>query len=231
MIGNRILQYIICSLIFNYSCIKDIDENKVFKNLDASRTGIEFNNLLTENDTLNYFTFPYMYEGGGVAVGDINNDSLLDIYFTGNQVPNKLYLNKGNLEFEDITEKAGVSGDSRWYTGVTMADINGDGFLDIYCSVGGKDKPRVNQLFLNNGDGTFSEEANELGIADTADSVQGTFFDYDKDGDLDLYVANYPPTSFSMPTDNYTFLMTKRKESLSDHLYRNDGSSYLQRSS
>ena len=226
MIRNRVLQFIICLLIFNYSCTNDTDENKIFKSLDASRTGIEFNNILTENDTLNYFTFPYMYEGGGVAVGDINNDGLLDIYFTGNQVDNKLYLNKGNLEFEDITGKAGVSGDNRWYTGVTMADVNSDGFLDIYCSVGGKDEPRINQLFLNNGDETFFEKASELGIADGGDSVQGTFFDYDKDGDLDLYVANYPPTAFNTPAFIYLHLMKNVKDIQSDHLYRNDGNTF-----
>lgn len=226
MIGNRVYQIIICLLIFNYSCTNDTDENKIFKSLDASRTGIEFNNILTENDTLNYFTFPYMYEGGGVAVGDINNDGLLDIYFTGNQVSNKLYLNKGNLEFEDITGKAGVSGDNRWYTGVTMADVNSDGFLDIYCSVGGKDEPRINQLFLNKGDGTFFEKASELGIADGGDSVQGTFFDYDKDGDIDLYVANYPPTAFNTPAFIYLHLMQNVKDNQSGHLYRNDGNTF-----
>ena len=226
MIGKRVLYLVFYLLVFNYSCTKETDENRIFKSLEVSRTGIEFNNILTENDTLNYFTFPYMYEGGGVAAGDINNDGLIDLYFTGNQVANKLYLNKGNLAFEDITDNAGVSGDDRWYTGVTMADINGDGYLDIYCAVGGKDEPRINQLFLNNGDGTFLEKAGEFGIADGGDSVQGTFFDYDKDGDLDLYVANYPPTSFSTPAFMYLHLMKSVKDIQSDHLYRNDGNTF-----
>jgi hypothetical protein len=201
-------------------------EGKIFSNLNPSKTGINFMNTLTENDSINYFTFPYLYQGGGIATGDINNDGLLDMYFTGNMVDNKLYLNKGNLQFEDITDKAGVSGDKRWYTGVTMADINGDGFLDIYCSVGGKYQPKQNQLFLNKGDGTFVEKAKEFSIDDIGDSVQGTFFDYDKDGDLDLYVANYPPTNFSTPTYYYSFLMKNVKDEQSDHLYRNDGNTF-----
>ena len=201
-------------------------DSKIFANVTPTSTGINFKNILTENDSINYFTFPYLYEGGGIATGDINNDGLLDLYFTGNQVSNKLYLNKGNLQFEDITEKAGVSGDDRWYTGVTISDVNGDGFLDIYCSVGGKFGPKNNQLFLNNGDGTFLDKSVEFGIDDNGDSLQGTFFDYDKDGDLDLYVANYPPTSFSTPTFLYVYMMNNVKDQQSDHLYRNDGNKF-----
>lgn len=201
-------------------------EGKIFSMLTPSQTGIEFSNTLTENDSLNYFTYSYLYMGGGVSTGDINNDGLLDLYFTGNQVPNKLYLNKGNLKFEDITEKAGVAGDNRWYTGVTMADINGDGYLDIYCSVGGKFGPKENQLFINNTDGTFTEKAAQYGVADIGNSVQATFFDYDKDGDIDMYVANYPPTNFKSPTFYYTFKMNNLDDHESDHLYRNDGGTF-----
>ncbi|MEW2921696.1 VCBS repeat-containing protein [Muricauda sp. ANG21] len=199
---------------------------KIFSALTHTDTGIDFANHLTENDSLNYFTYSYLYMGGGVATGDINNDGLIDIYFTGNQVLNKLYLNKGNLQFEDITQTAGVAGDDRWYTGVAMADINGDGFLDIYCSVSGKFAPKNNQLFLNNGDGTFTEKAAEYGLDDPGNSVQATFFDYDKDGDLDLYVANYPPTPFSSPTFVYSYRMNNLEDIESDHLYRNDGDSF-----
>ncbi|MFD2099020.1 VCBS repeat-containing protein [Flagellimonas iocasae] len=199
------------------------EDAKIFSTLSPTETGVDFANHLTENDSLNYFTYSYLYMGGGVATGDINNDGLIDIYFTGNQVSNKLYLNKGDLKFEDITQTAGVAGDDRWYTGVAMADINGDGYLDIYCSVSGKFGPRNNQLFLNNGDGTFSEKAAEYGLDDPGNSVQATFFDYDKDGDLDLYVANYPPTSFSSPTFVYTYRMNNVTDIESDHLYRNDG--------
>lgn len=197
-------------------------DSKIFSRVSHQKSGIDFKNTLVENDSLNYFTYSYLYMGGGVAAGDINNDGLVDLYFSGNQVDNKLYLNKGNLQFEDITEKAGVGGDSRWYTGVTMGDVNGDGLLDIYCSVGGKFGPWENQLYINKGDGTFSEEAQAYGLADIGNSVQATFFDYDNDGDLDLYVANYPPTKFDSPTFVYTYKMQNVKDEESDHLFRND---------
>jgi len=161
--------------------------------------------------------------GGGVAAGDINNDGLIDLYFTGNAVPNRLYLNKGNLQFEDISEKSGLLGDSRWYTGVTMSDVNGDGFLDIYCSVSGNFEPRENQLFLNNGDNTFTERAEGYKVDDSGYSVQSTFFDYDLDGDLDLFVANYPPTSFKAPNSYYLFKTMNTQDEETDNLYRNDG--------
>lgn len=196
---------------------------KIFNTISSADTGINFSNTLTENDSLNYFTYSYLYMGGGISAGDINNDGLIDLYFTGNQVSNKLYLNKGNLKFEDITDKAGVGGDTRWYTGVTMADVNGDGFLDIYCSVGGKFESKHNQLFINNGNGTFTEKAKEYGLDDIGNSVQATFFDYDKDGDLDLYIANYPPTKFNSPSFYYAYKMNNTLDIESDHLYRNDG--------
>ena len=214
------------SLLFLAGCSNEESGEKIFATLSHSDTGIEFSNNLTENDSLNYFTYGYIYLGGGVATGDINNDGLIDVFFTGNQVSNKLYLNKGNLKFEDITKKAGVGGDSRWYTGVTMADVNGDGFLDIYCSVGGKFGPKNNELYINNGNGTFTEKAKEYGIDDIGNSVQGTFFDYDKDGDLDLFVANYPPTRFNSMTSDYLQMMVHVKDDETGHLYRNDGNHF-----
>ena len=162
--------------------------------------------------------------GGGVSVGDINNDNLDDIFFTGNMTENRLYLNKGNLEFNDITSSAGVGGDDKWYTGSTMVDINNDGYLDIYVSVSGLDGIKNNELYINNGDNTFTESANEYGIDDIGNSVQATFFDYDKDGDLDLYVANYPMTPFDAPSSYYSFKMQNPKDYETDNLYRNDGS-------
>ncbi|GGX33027.1 VCBS repeat-containing protein [Aquimarina muelleri] len=210
-------------LLVNCSQRHTLIDEQIFSNLPPSTTGIQFQNILTETDSLNYFTYSYLYMGGGIATGDINNDGLLDLYFTGNQVSNKLYLNKGNLKFEDITITAGVSGDDRWYTGVTMVDINNDGFLDIYCSVSGKFGVKKNQLFLNNGDNTFLEKASQYGIDDVGNSTQGVFFDYDRDGDLDLYVANYPPTKFNAPNFYYKFKMSNIKDIETDHLYRNDG--------
>lgn len=193
-----------------------------FSKLDTTATGIDFKNELTETHSYNYFTYPYMYLGGGVSTGDINNDGLEDIFFTGNMVDNKLYLNKGNLEFEDISQSAGVVGDERWYSGTTFVDINQDGYLDIYCSVGGKNGPNNNVLYINNQDNTFTEKGKEYGIDCDGISMHATFFDYDKDGDLDLYVINYPPTSFAAPVAYYHYMLDNHSEKDSDKLYRND---------
>lgn len=217
--------------IYLTACSKKKEETvtenqKIFNKIEHKQSGIEFSNNLTENDSLNYFTYAYIYMGGGISAGDINNDGLIDLYFTGNMVPNKLYLNKGNLRFEDISGKAGVAGDSRWYKGTTMADVNNDGYLDIYCSVGGKFGKMENQLFINNGDNTFTEKAEQYGIADKANSVQSTFFDFDLDGDLDLYIANYPPTSFNAPNHFYAFKQKFPKENDVDRLFRNDGDTF-----
>jgi hypothetical protein len=219
------LKYILLGfvLIFMACSEKNIQpSSKLFTNVSYELTGVDFINTLTENDSLNYFTYSYLYMGGGISVGDINNDGLKDLFFTGNQVSNKLYLNKGNLKFEDVTESARISGDQRWYTGTTMVDVNNDGLLDVYCSVGGKFTSKNNQLFVNNGDATFTERAAEYGIDDAGNSVQATFFDYDKDGDLDLYVANYPPTKFNLSIYGYKKKMELVKDHETDHLYRND---------
>ncbi len=219
----------LCILIFVIaSCTKESEPSKdtLFKQLSKDETGVDFANTLTENDSLNYFSYSYLYMGGGVSAGDINNDGLIDLFFTGNMVANKLFLNKGGLKFEDISEKAGLLGDDRWYTGVTMADVNNDGFLDIYCSVGGKFTPKENLLYINNGDATFTESAKIYGIDDIGNSVQATFFDYDLDGDLDLYVANYPPTNFSASNTHYKFKMKEVSDTETDKLYRNDGEKF-----
>jgi len=200
---------------------------KIFNKLEPTHTGISFSNDLTETDSLNYLNYAYIYMGGGVSTGDINNDGLIDIFFTGNMVSNKLYLNKGNLQFEDISEKAGITGDKRWFTGVTMADVNNDGYLDIYCAVGGKHGAKENLLYINNKDNTFTEKASVYGIADIGNSIQSTFFDYDNDGDLDLYVANYPPISFNTPNHFYAYKMKNTKDVETDHLYRNDGDKFI----
>ncbi|MEM6800455.1 MAG: CRTAC1 family protein, partial [Bacteroidota bacterium] len=186
-------------------------------------SGLGFSNEIVENDSLNYFNFPYLYLGAGVSVGDINNDGLADLYFTGNQVPNKLYLNKGNLEFEDISKAAGVEGDQRWYSGSTMIDINQDGYLDIYVSVSGKSGNTANQLFINQGDNTFTEEAEAYKIADKSISIQSTFFDYDRDGLLDLFVANYPIVRVSAGNQYYKDKIEENRLEDSGHLYRNKG--------
>ena len=207
------------------SC-NNTSDNKQFTLLSSTQTGVDFINELKENNTMNYFTYPYIYMGGGVSVGDINNDNLDDIFFTGNMAQNRLYLNKGNLVFDDITLSAGVGGNDKWYTGSTMVDINNDGYLDIYVSVAGLDGVKNNELLINNGDNTFTEMASEYGIDDIGNSVQATFFDYDKDGDLDLYVANYPMTPFDAPSSYYYYKMQNSEDYETDNLYRNDGSSF-----
>jgi hypothetical protein len=221
----KIFLFIAALVLIGCSKEKKAD-TAIFNSLTQEESGIDFTNTLTENDSLNYFTYSYLYMGGGVAAGDINNDGLVDLFFTGNMVPNKLYLNKGELKFEDISDQAGLSGDNRWYTGVTMTDVNSDGYLDIYCSVGGKFGPKENQLFINNGDSTFTEQAMQYGLADAGNSVQATFFDYDLDGDVDMYLANYPPTAFNAPNSFYRFKQMFPKPVETDKLYRNDGETF-----
>ena len=167
-------------------------DQTLFTRMSSGHTGIDFANNLPFDKDFNIYTYRNYYNGGGVAIGDINNDGLLDIYLTGNVTPNKLYLNQGNFKFKDITEEAGVEGKREWSTGVSMADVNGDGLIDIYlCNSGDiKGDNKQNELFINNGDLTFKEQAQEYGIADRGYTTHAAFFDYDKDGDLDLYILN-----------------------------------------
>ncbi|MEX0882923.1 MAG: VCBS repeat-containing protein, partial [Cyclobacteriaceae bacterium] len=199
----------------------------MFTELSSDESGIDFENYLTENDSVNYFNYMYIYMGGGVAIGDLNNDGLQDIYLTGNMVENKLYLNKGNLKFEDITHVAGAGGDSRWVTGVTMGDANQDGWLDIYVSVSGKWETTKNLLFINDArDGevpTFTESAERYGLADEGNSTQAVFFDYDRDGDMDLYVINYPIVPSRTNIMEYLSFRDNAPYHRSDRLYRNNG--------
>ena len=222
--------YLLSVLELSKSCIR-VNEGKnisLFQKLSSGKTNITFKNTLTESDTFNYFLYSYIYMGGGVSVADFNNDGLTDIYFTGNMVSNRLYINKGNLEFEDVTRVSNTGGDSRWMLGSTVCDINNDGWPDIYVSVSGLFDMRENLLFVNQGtnkDGipVFIEQAEKYGINDPGLSTQSTFFDYDNDGDLDLYVANYPITGFKAPPFYYRQMMRNIKLKDSDHLYRNNG--------
>ncbi len=171
------------------------EEQKIetlFTLLEPEETGISFINKVENQKNFNIFKYRNFYNGGGVAIGDINNDGLQDIYLTGNMVPNRLYLNKGNMQFEDISEKAGVLGNKPWSTGVVMVDINNDGLMDIYvCNAGNMEgNNHDNDLYINNGDLTFTEKAEEYNLAKTGFTTHASFFDYDKDGDLDAYILN-----------------------------------------
>src|SRR5690349_13833664 len=172
----------------------------LFRLLDPGQTGVTFANTITTSDSLNVQTDSYVYNGAGVAVGDVDNDGLPDIYLAGNMLSSRLYRNKGGMRFEDVTARAGV-GTDRWATGVAMADVNGDGFLDIYVSVSGPEwtppARRANLLFVNEGDGTFTEQAARYGIADSGLTTHAAFLDYDGDGCLDLFVLENSPSDFN----------------------------------
>lgn len=198
-------------------------ESTLFTLLSVEESGVSFVNRLTESDTLNYFNYPYLYMGGGVSVLDVNNDGLSDLFFTGNMVADALYLNKGDMKFKDISNSAEINKNGSWHTGSTIVDINQDGWTDIYVSVSGKSGDLKNLLYVNNQNNTFTERAEEYGIADTGNSTQSTFFDYDLDGDLDLFVANYPPAPFNSSNFYYKKRMRNPKLAQSDRLYRNEG--------
>ena len=208
------------SSLFLISCHRS---NTLFVTLSSSRTHINFENKVENKHLFNILYYLYFYNGGGVAIGDVNNDGLPDIYFTANSKGNnKLYLNKGNFEFEDITDKAGVAGTADWCTGVTMADVNGDGLLDIYVSAvsGGYGLKGHNELFINNGNSTFTEKSKEYGLDFSGFTTQTAFFDYDHDGDLDCYILNQS----HHPHQNIVDTINRHQyDSLSgDRFYRND---------
>ncbi|MFV5700560.1 VCBS repeat-containing protein [Flavobacterium sp. XS2P12] len=190
---NRIILFLLLILIFS-NCSKENSTNEyaLFSKLDSSNTGINFVNEVKNGADMNIFKYRNFYNGGGVAIGDVNNDGLSDVFFTSNLGANKLYLNKGNFKFEDVSKKAGVEGNKSWSTGVVMVDINGDGLLDIYvCSAGNNINSIIkSQLFINNGNLTFTDKAEQYNLADTGITTHAAFFDYDKDGDLDCYILN-----------------------------------------
>jgi hypothetical protein len=198
-----------------------------FELLSSEKTGIDFNNSIRESEKVNHLYYNQIYSGAGVAIGDINNDGLSDIFFCGNQVSDRLYLNKGNFKFEDITKKSRAAKNSGWSWGVTMADVNSDGYLDIYVSRNGESMvpdERKNQLYINNQDLTFTESAMAYGLADAGFSSQAVFFDMDNDGDLDMYQVNQLPDArlFS----RYINIPKERDKYYSDKLYKNEGGRY-----
>jgi enediyne biosynthesis protein E4 len=221
-------------LLLQFCCVgcTNNEPSVLFQELSADVTKITFANSITVSDTLNILDYNYFYNGGGVAAADFNNDNLTDLFFTGNQVTSRLYLNKGNFSFSDITEVSGV-GTSNWATGVAVADINNDGFLDMYVSYAGHKQPerRTHQLFINQGvtkEGIpqFKDEAERYGVADTSYTTQSAFIDYDRDGDLDLLLANHYQ-DFRNP--NYPTPKLRNGASPSNmKLYRNEGARFTE---
>jgi hypothetical protein len=213
-------------LFIHFSCKEA--SRKLFVEVSPEHSHVNFKNEIQEDIAYNILTYEYLYNGGGVAVGDVNNDGLPDIMFTGNMTPNKLYLNKGNFQFEDITDKAGVAGRNRWKTGVVMADVNGDGLMDIYvCYSGpGTDADRSNELYINNGikNGipTFTECAKKYGLdAPGTYTTSVAFFDMDNDGDLDMFMVNHGDMFYN-PFFNTDKLRSTRDPRYGNRLYRND---------
>lgn len=210
---------------------RDVNPSELIGSLEllpSEKTGIDFSNTIQESTYFNHYYYSQMYVGSGVAIGDINNDGLPDVFFGGNQVVDRLYLNKGNLEFEDITKKSKVAKNSGWTWGVTMADVNADGYLDIYVSRNGNSpnpEDRRNQLYINNQDETFTESAQKYGLGDYGFSTQAVFFDMDNDGDLDMYQVNQVADKKlllinKIPQDQFKFFR--------DKLYRNDNGKYTE---
>ncbi len=216
----KILVFLSFAALTSISCLKK-EKETLFVLLPAYKSGVDFDNRIFTNDTLNALNFDYIYNGGGVAVGDLNNDGFPDLFFAGNMVSSALYLNKGNLEFEEITGRAGMETDF-WVTGTSMVDLNGDGMLDIYLSVANKNPEKSkNKLYINNGDLTFTEMAAAFGLDDDGYSTHAAFFDYDGDGDLDVYVLTN-----AYENSNRNHIQAKKiagENPSTDRLYRNNG--------
>ncbi|GAB4001084.1 VCBS repeat-containing protein [Spirosoma daeguense] len=213
----------IVSFLLLLVCLGCQKHKVLFEKTDATTTGISFTNQLKETEQENVLAFEYFYNGAGVAAGDLNNDGRVDLYFAGNQVDNKLYINKGDFRFDEVTEKAGVSGRANgWKTGVTLADVNADGWLDIYVSYSGlrPDSLRRNQLFINNHNLTFTDQAATYGLDDAGYSVQANFFDYDRDGDLDCFLINHNLKNYQRK--EAAVMRAERDYNAGDKLFRND---------
>lgn len=206
-----------------FSCSKKA-EQKLFEEQLPENTSVNFENKVIQDQDNHVLNYPYYFNGGGVAIGDINNDGLEDIYFSGNLVPNKLYLNKGNFQFEDITEKAGVGAIAGWKTGVTFVDLDQDGFLDIYVCRSAMDDSvlRKNLLYMNNGNQTFNEKAAEYGIDDASYSTHAAFFDYDKDGDLDMFALNHSLPMYAGFSNMMVNFKKQKADGFQSKLYQNN---------
>src|SRR6056297_333732 len=222
---NRLIIYsifIAALLILISACSENRSVEPLFQSVPPSETNVDFRNDLSITEDFNIYKYRNFYDGGGVAVGDLSGNGLPDLYFSSNMGDNRLYFNRGNFIFEDVTEQAGVAGSKKWTAGVSLADVNADGLLDIYVANSGELDDRVNELFINNGDGTFTESAAEYGLDDPGYSIHATFLDYNNDGLIDLYLINNADEAIG----NFDLEINLRQESDSlggDRLYRNSG--------
>ncbi len=233
MMQHRRLWLVVTLAVLSISCEKEQNTNTLFTRLSSDDTNIHFQNTLRETEDFNVMKYGYFYNGGGVAIGDVNNDGLPDIYLTGNLVASRLYLNQGDWAFEEVAEAAGVAAAGLWNTGTTMADVNGDGKLNIYVcrSAAASSDRRKNQLFINtteeNGAVSFVEQGEAYGLADPGYSTQASFFDYDRDGDLDMFLLNHSTQEYA----GFNKLTASHKQRinplLGDKLYRNDGKQFV----
>ncbi len=225
---TSIPSFIAAFTLLAVSCGQKQDEQAVlFELTQPEETGVSFINTVPENDTLNQFVYHYLFNGNGVAAGDLNNDGLPELIFTGNEKPAVIYQNKGDFKFEDITAKSGLK-TSHWMSGITLADVNNDGFLDVYICRSGPDKNaehKRNLLFINNGNMTFTEKAAEWGVDDPGNATCATFFDMDNDGDLDLYLGNHADRFFADIATKFTPAL-HRDERSQQHLFRNEGKKF-----
>lgn len=207
---------------FSIGCEYRQNEETLFVSLSDKVSGVNFINKIKTSDSINILNYEYLYNGGGVGIGDFNNDNLPDIVFSGNQVESKIYLNQGNLKFEDITKSSGIDTQHKWCTGVSIIDINQDGYDDIYLNVGGMGNKNMfpNLLYINNGDLTFTESAEDYGLADRGESIQSIFFDYDLDGDLDMYLLT--GGGFEKSAIMIRPILDNGQSRNTDRLYRNN---------
>ena len=226
---------VITCLMFSSCEVEDSGEY-LLTQIPSSKSGIKFKNTLSEDIENNHLLNDMFVAGSGVAAGDVNKDGLIDLFFTGNQVDDKLYLNKGELKFKDVGKEAGILSDGLWSAGVTMADVNNDGWIDIYVCRSEQKNPQLsaNLLYINQGysdkdsfEVTFLEQAGEYGLADRGFSVQASFFDYNKDGFIDVYVVNQPP-SFGKRSAGYYDRLTPETAQYTDRLYHNNGSGFFE---
>lgn len=224
MCSKRPLFFILLIGFLFAGCTPSMDQPSpsIFTRLESTRTGISFANTIRENEGFNVLAYEYFFNGGGIAAGDINNDGLPDLYFTSNMGQDQLYLNEGGLSFRAITEPAGLVQEPAWHTGVSMADVNADGWLDIFVARSGQVSTdrRRNLLYINNGDLTFTEKAAEYGLDTPTYSNHASFFDYDKDGDLDMYLLNHPIERYAYFV--VEFMKSQRDSLAGDKLFRND---------